>query len=144
MAEWAEECGIWSLRMRILDIHPRNKRVAGERMALPGRLPNNMVRCGYSGPLFKTMKVSGNKAVLSFEYAEDGLMTPEDAPVKGFWLQADRRFYPAVAVIKGSRLEVSRSAGGGTGCRTLRFCITSSVNLYNKSGLPGAFPYGYM
>ena len=69
------------------DIHPRNKRVAGERMALWALAKQYGKDVAYSGPLFKTMKVSGNKAVLSFEYAEDGLMTPENAPVKAFWLR---------------------------------------------------------
>ena len=69
------------------DIHPRNKRVAGERMALWALAKQYGKDVAYSGPLFKTMKVSGNKAVLSFEYAEDGLVTPENAPVKAFWLR---------------------------------------------------------
>ena len=57
--------------------------------------------CGILRPALQNDEVSGNKAVLSFEYAEDGLVTPENAPVKGFLVAgADRRFYPAVAVIK--------------------------------------------
>jgi rhamnogalacturonyl hydrolase YesR len=95
----------------------------------------------YSGPLFKTMKVSGNKAVLSFEYAEDGLVTPENAPVKGFLVAgADRRFYPAVAVIKGSRLEVSAPQVAEPVAVRYGFCNFFRVNLYNKSGLP-AVPF---
>ena len=112
------------------DIHPRNKRVAGERMALWALAKQYGKDVVYSGPLFKTMKVSGNKAVLSFEYAEDGLMTPEDAPVKGFLVAgADRRFYPAVAVIKGSRLEVSAPQVAEPVAVRYGFCN---------------FPYGYM
>jgi len=123
------------------DIHPRNKRVAGERMALWALAKQYGKDVAYSGPLFKTMKVSGNKAVLSFEYAEDGLMTPEDAPVKGFLVAgADRRFYPAVAVIKGSRLEVSAPQVAEPVAVRYGFCNFFRVNLYNKSGLP-AVPF---
>ena len=77
------------LRMRrILRIFIRViRRVAGERMALWALAKQYGKDVAYSGPLFKTMKVSGNKAVLSFEYAEDGLVTPENAPVKAFWLR---------------------------------------------------------
>ena len=123
------------------DIHPRNKRVAGERMALWALAKQYGKDVVYSGPLFKTMKVSGNKAVLSFEYAEDGLMTPENAPVKGFLVAgADRRFYPAVAVIKGSRLEVSAPQVAEPVAVRYGFCNFFRVNLYNKSGLP-AVPF---
>ena len=123
------------------DIHPRNKRVAGERMALWALAKQYGKDVAYSGPLFKTMKVSGNKAVLSFEYAEDGLMTPENAPVKGFLVEgADRRFYPAVAVIKGSRLEVSAPQVAEPVAVRYGFCNFFRVNLYNKSGLP-AVPF---
>lgn len=123
------------------DIHPRNKRVAGERMALWALAKQYGKDVAYSGPLFKTMKVSGNKAVLSFEYAEDGLMTPENAPVKDFLVAgADRRFYPAVAVIKGSRLEVSAPQVAEPVAVRYGFCNFFRVNLYNKSGLP-AVPF---
>ncbi|MCQ4947988.1 sialate O-acetylesterase, partial [Bacteroides cellulosilyticus] len=61
-----------------------------------------------SGPLFKTMKVEANKAVLSYDYADDGLMTSDNEQVKGFIVAGeDRRFYPAKALIRGDKLEVS-------------------------------------
>ena len=61
-----------------------------------------------SGPLFKTMKVSGNRAVLSFEYAEDGLMTPEKMlRSRVFWLRGRPAFLSGGGCDKGSRLEVS-------------------------------------
>lgn len=123
------------------DIHPRNKRVAGERLALwalAGQYGKEVV-C--SGPLFKTMKVEGDKAVLSFDYAEDGLVTPGDEPVKGFLLAAaDRRFYPATAVIRGSRLEVSAPQVAEPVAVRYGFCNFFRVNLYNKAGLP-AVPF---
>lgn len=76
----------------------------------------------YSGPLFKTMKVEGNKAVLSFDYADDGLMTPDNEPVKGFIVAGeDRRFYPATALIRGRQTGSFRSAGFRAGSCAL--CI---------------------
>ena len=42
--------------------------------------------------------------------AGNGLMTPNDAPVEGFYIAgADRKFYPAKAIINGNRIEVSSS-----------------------------------
>lgn len=123
------------------DIHPRNKRVAGERLALwaLARQYGKDVAC--SGPLFKTMKVEGDKAVLSFEYADDGLMTPGNEPVKGFLIAGDdRRFYPATAVIRGSRVEVSAPQVSHPVAVRYGYCNFFRVNLYNKAGLP-AVPF---
>lgn len=123
------------------DIHPRNKRVAGERLALWALAGQYGKKVVCSGPLFKTMKVEGDKAVLSFDYAEDGLMTPNNEPVKGFLIAgADRRFYPATAVIRGSRLEVSAPQVEVPVAVRYAFCNFFRVNLYNKAGLP-AVPF---
>lgn len=123
------------------DIHPRNKRVAGERLALwalAGQYGKDVV-C--SGPLFKTMKVEGDKAVLSFDYAGDGLMTPVGEPVKGFLIAGDdRRFYPATAVIRGSRVEVSSPQVSRPVAVRYGYGNFFRVNLYNKAGLP-AVPF---
>lgn len=123
------------------DIHPRNKRVAGERLALWALAGQYGKKVVCSGPLFKTMKVEGDKAVLSFDYAEDGLMTPNNEPVKGFLIAgADRRFYPATAVIRGSQLEVSAPQVEVPVAVRYAFCNFFRVNLYNKAGLP-AVPF---
>lgn len=123
------------------DIHPRNKRVAGERLALWALAKQYGKNVAYSGPLFKGIRAEGNKAVLSFEYAEDGLMTPDNAPVRGFLVAgADRRFYPATAAIKGSRLEVSAPQVKEPVAVRYGYCNFFRVNLYNKAGLP-AVPF---
>ena len=91
----------------------------------------------YSGPLFKTMKVEGNKAVLSFDYADDGLMTPDNEPVKGFIVAGeDRRFYPATALIRGDKLEVSAPQVSVPVAVRYAYCNFFRVNLYNKAGFP--------
>lgn len=104
-----------------LDIHPRNKTVTGERLAAWALAKQYGKDVTYSGPLFKTMKVEGNKAVLSFDYADDGLMTPDNKPVKGFIVAGeDRRFYPATALIR-RQTGSFRSAGFRAGSCAL--CI---------------------
>lgn len=123
------------------DIHPRNKRVAGERLALWALAGQYGRDVACSGPLFKTMKVEGDKAILSFEYADDGLMTPGNEPVKGFLIAGDdRRFYPATAVIRGSRVEVSAPQVSRPVAVRYGYGNFFRVNLYNKAGLP-AVPF---
>lgn len=120
-----------------LDIHPRNKTVTGERLAAWALAKQYGKDVTYSGPLFKTMKVEGNKAVLSFDYADDGLMTPDNEPVKGFIIAGeDRRFYLATAVVKGGRLEVSAPQVSVPVAVRYAYCNFFRVNLYNKAGSP--------
>ena len=120
-----------------LDIHPRNKTVTGERLAAWALAKQYDRDVAYSGPLFKAMKVEGNKAVLSFDYVEDGLRTPDNEPVKGVIIAgADRRFYPATAVIKGNTLEVSAPQVADPVAVRYAYCNFFRVNLYNKAGFP--------
>ena len=120
-----------------LDIHPRNKNVTGERLAAWALAKQYGKDVTYSGPLFKAMKIEGNKAVLSFDYAGEGLMTPDNEPVKGFIIAgADCRFYPATAVIKGDKLEVSAPQVAAPVAVRYAYCNFFRVNLYNKEGFP--------
>ena len=120
-----------------LDIHPRNKTVTGERLAAWALAKQYGKDVTYSGPLFKAMKIEGNKAVLSFDYVGEGLMTPDNEPVKGFIIAgADRRFYPATAVIKGDKLEVSAPQVAEPVAVRYAYCNFFRVNLYNKEGFP--------
>lgn len=120
-----------------LDIHPRNKNVTGERLAAWALAKQYGKDVTYSGPLFKAMKIEGNKAVLSFDYVGEGLMTPDNEPVKGFIIAgADRRFYPATAVIKGDKLEVSAPQVAEPVAVRYAYCNFFRVNLYNKEGFP--------
>lgn len=57
-----------------------------------------------------------------------------------FWLQGPTVVLSGGGCDKRQPVGGFRSAGGGTGCRTLRFCNFFRVNLYNKSGLP-AVPF---
>lgn len=66
------------------DIHPRNKRVAGERLAAWALAKQYGRKVTYSGPVYKKMKISGNKVVLNFDYTDGGLKTFDGGDVKGF------------------------------------------------------------
>ncbi|MBO4984305.1 MAG: hypothetical protein J6C87_01515 [Bacteroides sp.] len=124
-----------------LDIHPRNKRIAGERLALwaLAKQYDHPVAC--CGPLFHKLKVQGDKLILTFKYAKQGLMTPNDAPVEGFVVAgSDGRFYPAKAVIRGSRVEVSSPQVSHPVAVRYGWGHFFRANLYNKEGLP-AFPF---
>lgn len=119
------------------DIHPRDKRVTGERLAAWALAKQYGKKVAYSGPVYRSMKVKDDKALLTFDYAGEGLQTPGNAPVKGVFVAgADARFYPATAVIKGDKLEVSAAEVPRPVAVRYGYGNFFRVNLYNKACLP--------
>ena len=55
------------------DIHPQKKEPAGARLALLALANTYGQKVEFSGPAYKSMKVDGNKAVLTFDHVGDGL-----------------------------------------------------------------------
>ena len=62
----------------------------------------------YSGPLFKSMKIDGDKARLTFAHVGGGLKSRDGKPLSEFEIAgADGKFVPAEAVIDGNSIVVS-------------------------------------
>jgi sialate O-acetylesterase len=116
------------------DIHPAWKRPVGERLALAARRIAYGEKLTHTGPMYRGMKVKGDKVVLSFDHVGEGLgaapVSEEkvpgatrtaglmvkgsplsgrtDAPLHGFAIAGeDRKFVWADAVIEGDKLVVS-------------------------------------
>lgn len=89
------------------DIHPVNKRVVGERLAawalnrdygFKDKVP--------SGPVYRSMKVAGNEARLTFDYADGLTWSPDQA--LGFQIAGtDKVFHPATARVEGRTVIVT-------------------------------------
>ena len=62
------------------DIHPTPKQPVGERLSLAARAQTYGEKIVYSGPLFKEMKVDGDKATLAFDHVGGGLIAKELVP----------------------------------------------------------------
>jgi len=85
------------------DIHPRNKQDVGMRLALQAQVvaygDHSLLA---SGPIYKSMTVRGNKAIVTFTHVGTGLRTSDGLPVAGFAIAGrDRKFYWAEAQIQG-------------------------------------------
>ena len=124
----------------IADIHPRNKLDVGNRLAL-WALAKTYEEEGltYSGPLFKSMTVQGDKAHLSFAHTAKGLRSRDENPLNEFQIAgADGKFFAADAVINGSTVVVS--AGEVQSPKTVRFGWRkiANPNLINSVGLPAS------
>jgi len=138
------------------DIHPKNKRDVGERLARWARRDvygeKDLV---VSGPLFREMKVEGNGIRLLFDHVGSGLFAGEKGPdtpgvaptptpdgrLRGFAIaDADKKWYWADAVIDGN--DVIVSAAKVSKPVAVRYAYRANpmgdCNLYNREGLPAS------
>jgi sialate O-acetylesterase len=119
------------------DIHPTNKKDVGERLArIALARTYDMKEVVDSGPIFKEMRIQGDKVALKFEHAK-GLRTRDREPPGEFTMAGeDRVFHPAEAMIRSGNVlvrskEVSKPVA-------IRFAWNerANPNLVNAAGLP--------
>lgn len=121
-----------------LDVHPGNKQPVGERASLVALALAYNQKIEYSGPVYESMKVEGDKIILSFSHVGKGLIS-KDGNLRNFEIAGnDNKFYPATAEIKGNNVVVSNPKvlnprNVRMGWRNISVC-----NLYNKEGLPAS------
>lgn len=124
------------------DIHPRNKQDVGYRLALAARkLAYGEDKVVYSGPMYKSMKVEGNKIRLSFDHVGSGLMAKDKyGYLKSFTIAgADKKFVWAQAMIDGNDIIVwSDVIKNPTAVRYAWADNPDEANFYNKEGLPAS------
>ncbi|NND33552.1 MAG: hypothetical protein HKN76_13255 [Saprospiraceae bacterium] len=123
----------------IYDIHPRNKIDVGIRLAKWALARTYGVKdISYSGPLYQTYRVENGQMILSFKYAEEGLLSKE-GPLKGYLLAgSDQIFYPANAVIKGNEVIVSSDYVLDPVAVRFGFDNTTETNLFNQFEMPAS------
>mgnify|MGYP001821483060 CR=1 FL=1 len=124
------------------DIHPENKQVVGERLALAARrVAYGEQGVVHSGPALKSVTAESARLVLGFDHVGSGLEA-RGGPLQGFALAgADGTWAWARAEIQGDRVIVSSDAVP----RPLRVRYAwadnpDQANLYNREGLP-AVPF---
>lgn len=123
------------------DIHPRNKKDVGYRLALGARkLAYGEKDLIYSGPVYNGMKQEGHKLRLQFDQVGQGLTVKRDkyGYLKGFAVAgADGKYVWAQAMIDGSEILVWNDAVKAP--RMVRYAWADNpddANLYNENGLP--------
>ena len=91
----------------VKDIHPKNKQEVGRRLALWALAKVYGRDIVYSGPIYKSMAVEGNKIRLQFDHVGGGLIASDGKPLTDFTIAgADQKFVPAVAEIDGNSIVV--------------------------------------
>jgi sialate O-acetylesterase len=124
------------------NIHPPFKWEVGRRLelqALANTYGQKKLVC--SGPMYKTMHVSGNKIILDFNYTGSGLISHDGKPLTDFTIAGqDGKFVAAEAVIKGNTIEVSASTIMAPVAVRFAWSESAQPNFYNRNGLP-AVPF---
>ena len=120
------------------NIHPGRKREVGERLALVARHIAYGEDLVWQGPIYKSMKVDGHKAILEFDHIGKGLkLEPQKQP--SFEIAGeDKKFVPAQVKLEGDRLVVW--ADDVAAPKSVRYAWSAmpAVWLYNSAGLPAS------
>ena len=121
------------------DVHPKNKREIGRRLALVALAEVYHRKVEDSGPVFDSMSVEGTAIRIKFTHAE-GLKSSDGKPLGRFTIAGeDRKFVPAEAKMDGSSVTVSNAQiEHPVAVRYAYVNDPQGANLTNASGLPAA------
>ena len=121
------------------NIHPANKQEVGRRLALAAKRIAYGKNVAYSGPIYRSMTVEGNKIRLRFRLVYGGLVTKDGGPLKGFTIAGkDRKFVAAEARIDGTTIVVWSDQVPNPVAVRYAWAINPKCNLCNKAGLPAS------
>jgi sialate O-acetylesterase len=120
-------------------IHPKNKQEVGRRLSLWALAKVYGRSLVYSGPIYKSMAVEGNKIHLRFDHVDGGLKTSDVKPLSDFIIAgADQKFVPAVAEIDRDTVIVSASRVAQPVAVRFAWYDTATPNFSNQEGLPAS------
>ena len=121
-----------------VDIHPRNKQDVGRRLALIALNKDYGKDVVYSGPTFKSMEVSGNKAIITFDNIAGGLQVDCKYGCVGSFAVAgqDKIFHFARAYKEGDKIIVISDKVNNPVTVRYGWSNNPDINLYNSVGLP--------
>ena len=121
------------------DIHPQQKAPVGQRLAYLAEARTYGLKVEDSGPVFKSMKADGAKAVVSFDHLGGGLVSQDGKDLAGFTLAGDDMvFHPAKAVIEGDTVVVTSDKVQKPSAVRYAWKNYPVVNLANKAGIPAS------
>ncbi|OHB55898.1 MAG: hypothetical protein A2Y12_04845 [Planctomycetes bacterium GWF2_42_9] len=120
-------------------IHPENKQDVGKRLALWALAKTYDRNIEYSGPMYKSMSVRGNKIILYFDHVYGGLVAGNSDKLHGFAIAgADKEFTWADATIQGETVIVYSAEVPEPVAVRYAWAKNPICNLRNKSGLPAS------
>jgi sialate O-acetylesterase len=129
------ELGEWN------DVHPPYKEDVGKRLSLVAqKIAYSDTSIVFSGPLFKSMTIEGNKIILTFTNTGSGLIAKGGGELKQFAIAGSNKKYSwAQAQIEGNHVIVwNNKIKKPVSVRYAWANNPEGANLYNKEGLPAS------
>ncbi len=123
------------------DIHPKNKEDVGKRLALAALKVAYGKDTVYSGPMYQSMAVEGDKVRLRFSHTGSGLITKDKyGYIRGFEIAgADKKFHWAKAYLAGNEVVVyGEEVKNPVAVRYAWANNPGPLDLYNQEGLPAS------
>jgi sialate O-acetylesterase len=134
------------------DVHSHNKIDAGKRFALWALQKDYNIKVpAFSGPLYQSHKIIGNKVVITFDHVGSGLMVGNkqyineavsvDMPLTWFEITEDNKEWKRgiAKIISKNEIEVyNLNIDNPVAVRYAWSSNPDGANLYNKEGLPAA------
>lgn len=127
----------------VKDIHPRQKKGVGERLAGWALADTYQKSAGaYKSPMYKNMEVKKDKVTIYFDNAADGLQlnsADKKAKATEFYIAGeDKNFVPADVKIENDHIIVSSKQVKNPVAVRFSFNNMGIGNIANKAGLPVA------
>jgi sialate O-acetylesterase len=123
------------------NLHPLDKKDVGERLALwAEHLCYRSADPDFSGPVYRSSKIEGNKIILSFNHTGSGLTIKGGGDLYYFSIAgADKKFVWAKAKIDADKITVwNDEVPNPAVVRYAWADYPEGANLYNKKGLPAS------
>lgn len=125
------------------DIHPKNKKDVGNRLALAALESVYHTGVEGTGPVYQSMSIQDDKIIVTFRYMSGGIYTTDKyGYVRGFQIAgSDGKYYWAQAKISNDQVIVyADQVKEPVFVRYAWSDNPGELNLYNKAGLP-ALPF---
>ncbi len=121
------------------DIHPKNKKEVGRRLALLALAKTYGRNVPHASPLMRRAQFVGGEAQVFFDNVGEGLTTSNNGPVRGFAVAGDDHvFHWADARISGSMVLASNKDVPHPIAVRYAWANNPEANLINRAGLPAS------
>jgi sialate O-acetylesterase len=120
------------------DIHPKNKQDVGKRLALWALAKDyGEKNIEYSGPIYKSFKIEGDKIRLYFDHAK-GLKSSNGGLREFIIAGKEKEFRPATAVLEGDTVVVSSDTIKKPAAVRYGWSNMTKPSLFNGTDLPAS------
>ncbi|MBL8241071.1 MAG: sialate O-acetylesterase [Bryobacterales bacterium] len=120
------------------DIHPKNKKTVGERLANAARRVAYGSATAPISPVFRQLTAEGGKLRMWFDHAPAGLKLAGDAEFAFEIAGSDENYVPAEAKVEGATVLVSAESVPGPVFVRYAYRDIAPDALYSNAGVPAA------